>query len=166
MQEAYVLIGGNIGNRIQYLREAIARIGGTCGTVLQQSSVYETAAWGKQDQAAFLNQVIKMATPYSPADLLRKLLLIELEMGRVRKEKYGERTIDIDILYVGMQVVHTPDLTVPHPKLAERRFALVPMAEINAELIDPSTQKSIRHMLNNCSDTLDVQVYIEDVQKI
>ncbi len=157
MNTAYLLIGGNLGDRAAYLALAMQQISALCGCVTSTSSIYETAAWGNTNQPAFYNQAIKLDTALSPEALLQALLAIELDMGRVREEKYGPRTIDLDILMINNIVVDTPMLTIPHPQLHNRRFALLPLNEIAPALHHPVLDKTIHELLLNCPDTLDVQ---------
>ena len=159
MNDAYLLIGGNIGNRVSFLQKSIESIEQSCGKISNKSLLYETQAWGKTDQDPFLNQVLKISTDLSPTELLEKLLTVEKQLGRIRDEKYGARTIDIDILYFGDEIISEPRLTIPHPRIAERRFVLVPLAEIAKTLIDPMLQQSIEILLKNCTDQLEVSVY-------
>jgi len=157
MNTAYLLIGGNLGDRAAYLGEAINQISAQCGRVISTSSIYETAAWGNVNQPAFYNQAVKLVTILSPEALIERLLAIENEMGRVRTEKYGPRTIDLDILMINDIVIDTPTLTIPHPQLHNRRFALLPLHEIAPALHHPVLNKTIHELLLNCLDTLDVQ---------
>jgi 2-amino-4-hydroxy-6-hydroxymethyldihydropteridine diphosphokinase len=157
MNTAYLLIGGNLGDRAAYLAEAINQISAQCGRVISTSSIYETAAWGNVNQPAFYNQAVKLVTILSPEALIERLLAIENEMGRVRTEKYGPRTIDLDILMINDIVIDTPTLTIPHPQLHNRRFALLPLHEIAPALHHPVLNKTIHELLLNCLDTLDVQ---------
>jgi 2-amino-4-hydroxy-6-hydroxymethyldihydropteridine diphosphokinase len=128
-----------------------------CGRVTSISSLYETAAWGNTNQPAFYNQAICVETTLEPENLLARLLTIEIEMGRVREEKYGPRTIDLDILMVNDIVLDSPTLTIPHPQLHNRRFALLPLIEIAPTLLHPVLDKTMHELLLNCPDTLDVQ---------
>lgn len=157
MNTAYLLIGGNLGDRAAYLAEAINQISAQYGRVISTSSIYETAAWGNVNQPAFYNQAVKLVTILSPEALIERLLAIENEMGRVRTEKYGPRTIDLDILMINDIVIDTPTLTIPHPQLHNRRFALLPLHEIAPALHHPVLNKTIHELLLNCLDTLDVQ---------
>lgn len=159
MKKAYLLIGGNIGDRLSYLKKAIRLIEQQCGTVIITSSIYETAAWGKTDQAAFLNQVLLIETDLKPESLLETILKIENSLDRKRTEKYDPRTIDIDILYYEGEEIETDQLTIPHPKISERRFVLTPLAEIEPELIDPVHKKRIQNLLDECQDTLEVKKF-------
>jgi 2-amino-4-hydroxy-6-hydroxymethyldihydropteridine diphosphokinase len=157
MNTAYLLIGGNLGDRAAYLAMAVQHISTLCGRVTATSSVYETAAWGNTNQPAFYNQAICVETILEAETLLERLLAIELEMGRAREEKYGPRTIDLDILMINDSVVDTPTLTIPHPQMHNRRFALLPLNEIAPALHHPVLDKTIHELLLNCPDTLDVQ---------
>lgn len=164
MKEAYLLIGGNIGDRFFFLEKAKSLISQQCGAILTTSSVYETAAWGKEDQPAFLNQVLIIQTELMPMALMAAILEIEQQMGRMRKEKNGERNIDIDILYYENDVIELPDLAIPHPRIYLRKFALIPLLELNATKIDPLHNKSIRALLESCPDSLEVRKFSPDVQ--
>jgi len=157
MHTAYLLIGGNLGNRSENLDQAIELIKKTCGSIVSKSSIYETAAWGLTEQPDFLNQVLVLQTKLEPENLMKQLLLIEEAMGRIRSIKMGPRTIDLDILLMEGIIVTTELLTLPHPALPKRRFALLPLSEVAPELIHPVEKKAIFHLLKDCTDTLDVQ---------
>ena len=157
MSTAYLLIGGNIGDRFLYLNDAKKLIETQCGTIIQKSSVYETAAWGITEQPKFLNQVLVLSTTLNPQALLQTLLSIEEKMGRIRNIKLGPRTIDIDILLIDDLVIQTKNLTVPHPALSQRRFALIPLDEVASTIIHAIENKSIHQLLQDCTDVLDVQ---------
>lgn len=156
-QYVYLLIGSNIGDRKKHLSDALWAIETQAGAIRGRSSVYETAAWGNVNQAPFYNQAIRISTFLDPHVLLTQLQLIERSMGRERKEKWGERVIDIDILLYGDQIIDTPDLKIPHPELQNRRFALIPMAEIADDLIHPKLFQTIHELLKNCPDALAVK---------
>lgn len=156
MHKAYLLIGGNMGNRVGYLEQAASLIGKMAGRVTRCSSIYETAAWGKMDQAAFLNQVLELETEEDAMDLMTTLLLIEEKMGRRRLNRYGPRIIDIDILLFDQQVHDTAHIAIPHPQLPNRRFALVPLAELASDLVHPVEGVTIKVMLDECPDELAV----------
>jgi 2-amino-4-hydroxy-6-hydroxymethyldihydropteridine diphosphokinase len=157
MNTAYLLIGGNVGNRAANLQTALKRIAETCGTITSTSSLYETAAWGNTNQPSFYNQAVVVTTPLSPVALMDQLLEIELEMGRIRTQKYGPRTIDLDILMIDELVISSEKLTIPHPQMQNRRFALLPLVEVAPTLTHPLLDQSIGVLLQNCPDTLDVQ---------
>jgi 2-amino-4-hydroxy-6-hydroxymethyldihydropteridine diphosphokinase len=153
MNHAYLLIGGNLGNMSENLRSARGRISDSCGPLLQVSSIYQTAAWGKTDQPDFLNQALQLQTTLEPEALLRTLLRIEIEMGRERLERYGPRFIDIDIIFYDDRIIDTESLTLPHPQLEKRRFVLAPLAEIAGNFRHPLLNKTVNELLEICPDT-------------
>lgn len=157
MNTAYLLTGGNMGNRAFHLQQAEQYIQQYCGEIVCSSSIYKTEAWGFTDQPAFYNQALELKTALSPDQLMRKLLEIELEMGRIRTLKMGPRIIDLDILLIDDLIIESELLSVPHPALVERRFALLPLAEIAPLLIHPIEGKTITALLDSCTDTLNVQ---------
>ena len=157
MNTAYLLIGGNLGNRKENFVKAISLIKEQCGAVTKSSSIYETEAWGKTDQPSFLNQALEIETALSARQLLRKILKIEKIMGRVRKEKLGPRIIDIDILFLENEIHDLHFLKIPHPEIQNRRFVLVPLAEINPGLAHPVLKKTIAQLLEECPDKLEVK---------
>ena len=123
-------------------------------TVVRCSSVYATEAWGKTDQPQFLNQVIEVDTKLDPHALLDKILATEKILGRSRKERWGPRTIDIDILLYGNHVLNTPSLRVPHPELQNRKFTLAPLREIAPDLVHPTLNKTVAELDDTCPDPL------------
>jgi len=157
MNISYLLIGGNEGNRMAWLADACAQIEESAGIILRLSSFYETAAWGKTDQDDFLNQALQVQTELDAPSLLFALLKIEEKMGRRRMEKWGSRLIDIDILFFNEEIIRLPELVIPHPEIQNRRFALVPMEEIAPLYIHPVLERSIRDLLAECPDKLDVK---------
>jgi 2-amino-4-hydroxy-6-hydroxymethyldihydropteridine diphosphokinase len=156
MNEAFLLIGGNMGDRLDYLSKAGISISESCGVIARASSIYETAAWGKEDQSPFLNQVLQLKTKLDPQGLLRALLEIEHQLGRERIGKYGPRVIDLDILFFNDEVVREEGLTIPHPQMQNRRFVLEPLNEIAPEKMHPVLQKKIAQLLAECPDPLPV----------
>jgi 2-amino-4-hydroxy-6-hydroxymethyldihydropteridine diphosphokinase len=148
----FLLLGTNLGDRFENLLVARNHVAITTGKIITESSIYETAAWGKTDQGPFLNQVIEIETDSTPTALLAQLLSIESIMGRVREEKWGPRLIDLDILLYDEIIVQSESLTIPHPALHRRRFTLIPLAEIAANIVHPVLQKSIATLLKECSD--------------
>jgi 2-amino-4-hydroxy-6-hydroxymethyldihydropteridine diphosphokinase len=159
MKEAYILIGGNMGDRPAYLSAAATLIDERAGRILRASALYETAAWGMEQQPDFLNQVLLIGTALNPLDLLHKLLDAERDMGRFRTEKYGPRIIDMDILFYDRWIVSIPGLQVPHPRIQERRFVLAPLCELSPEFRHPSFNLSVRQLLDRCTDPLPVHKY-------
>lgn len=160
MKKAYLLLGSNSGNRRQNLLDAIEHIENYAGKVVMSSSVYETAPWGNPDQPNYFNQAVLIETHMEPSILMHELLSIERLLGRKRIEneasKWGQRLIDIDILFFNNDTLQTEQLTIPHPRLHERNFALKPMMEIAPEYKHPITGENIKHLAENCSDTLAV----------
>lgn len=162
MKITYLLIGSNEGNRMQWLKEAIKQIGDKCGAIEQQSSIYQTAAWGLEDQPDFLNMALEVHTNLNTLELLKSINTIEGNLGRQRKVKWGQRTLDIDILFYNQETINTPNLIVPHPRLEERRFALLPLNEIAPNMVHPISKKTVSQLLAECTDTLDVELYEMD----
>ena len=157
MRTAHLLIGGNLGDRKENLLTAISLINEQCGPLTRSSSVYETEAWGKTDQPSFLNLALEISTSLNARQLMRKILKIEKEMGRVRKEKLGPRIIDIDILLYENEIHDLRFLKIPHPEMQNRRFVLVPLAEIDPTLQHPVLKKTIAELLEECPDNLEVK---------
>lgn len=154
MNKAYLLIGGNMGDRLANLENAKKAIEKDLGNILYTSSVYETAAWGKEDQPAFLNQALLIETNLKAEDLMNTLLQIEKNMGRIRQEYLGPRTIDLDIIFFNDQIMNTENLTIPHPQMQKRNFVLTPLNEIAPDFIHPVFNRSIAQLLMDCEDSL------------
>ncbi len=152
MQNIYLLLGTNEGDRRANLAKAIELCNKWAGRVSKLSSIYETAPWGKTDQSAFLNQAIRVESELPAQTLLEQLKDIEKEVGRVSTEKWGPRVIDIDIIFYGSEVIQQPKLLVPHPYLPVRRFALLPLAEIAGEFVHPVLKKTVNELLEECPD--------------
>ena len=157
MNKAYLLTGGNEGDRYLNMQQARTNIEHICGQLLQVSSIYETVPWGKRDQPDFLNQVLHIGTILSPEELLRAILSIEEKGGRKRTVKNAPRTIDIDILFYNHLVLEKPGLSIPHPRIADRRFVLKPLDEISPEFVHPVLGKTIHQLLLECKDELGVK---------
>jgi 2-amino-4-hydroxy-6-hydroxymethyldihydropteridine diphosphokinase len=147
VKTVYLSLGANLGNRQQNLRVAIEHLGPAGITVRRVSSIYETEPLDLAGQPMFLNLVVEAETALMPLQLLSRTLRIERELGRKRTVPKGPRTIDIDIVLYGSSVINTPELVVPHPRLAERRFVLEPLAELAPDLRHPVTRRTVREML-------------------
>jgi 2-amino-4-hydroxy-6-hydroxymethyldihydropteridine diphosphokinase len=153
----YLLLGSNRGDKAMFLTRAIEQISLTAGRVLVTSSRYETAPWGFTDEEYFINQAVKLETTLSPTELLVTLNNIEEMLGRKRTgSTYESRTIDIDILFYADKVIVSDVLKIPHPLLQERRFTLVPLAEIAPKLVHPVFKKSVFTLLSECQDSKEV----------
>ena len=155
--KVYLLLGSNMGARLQLLEEAIKNISIQVGKVTAQSSIYETAAWGKTDQPGFLNVAVEVTTALTPLEVLSSALAIEAQLGRVREEKWGTRLIDIDIIFYNNEVLSIPNqLEIPHPEMRNRKFVLVPLVEIAPEMLHPVFHTSISSLLRALKDDLPV----------
>ncbi|XZF14410.1 2-amino-4-hydroxy-6-hydroxymethyldihydropteridine diphosphokinase [Chitinophagaceae bacterium MMS25-I14] len=154
IHEAYLLLGSNEGNRAGILDDAVKNIAITCGPLIKVSSVYETAAWGLEDQPAFLNMVTCIHTSFTPDALLAAIQLIEANAGRQRTVKWGQRTLDIDILFYDELVITDPHLQIPHPHMQNRRFTMEPLAEVAPGKIHPALHLTVKELLDTCPDPL------------
>ena len=157
MNQTYLLIGGNMGNRQENLEVATRRIAATIGEIKQSSAIYETEAWGLEEQPAFLNQVLLVSSTLNAQQVLKQILNIEHDMGRARIQKFGPRIIDIDILFFNRDIIHEPGLNVPHPQLHLRRFTLKPLNDIAPQFRHPELGKTISDLLSTCPDPLTVK---------
>lgn len=180
MAEVFVLLGSNRGNRQEFISRAIEMIALEAGPVLKESAMYESEPWGFDDPIPFLNKVVEIETPLEPQDLLEKLLTIETKLGRIRPfdgcgcgftpkasggpaangrepQAYAGRTIDLDVLFYGERLVFTDSLMVPHPRLHERKFALIPLHEIAPDFVHPLLRKTISELLHECRDQAKVK---------
>ncbi len=158
----FLSLGSNLGDRMANLRLAVSLLYRQGYAVTTQSSgVYETAAWGDIPQPDFLNAVIQVETVLEPIALMEAVLAVERQMGRVRTQKWGPRTIDIDILFWGETVIATERLTVPHPYVQDRRFILKPLKEIAPDFMHPVLLQTIENLWSSCIDPLEVRGYSE-----
>lgn len=158
MHKVFFSIGGNIGDRHSNLEQAVQEIGKKVGKILSISTIYETKAWGIENQPDFLNQALLVETKLSPLATLDVVLNIELGMGRIRERKWYTRLIDIDLLFFDHQIIESERLTIPHPFLAERNFVLAPLAEIAPDFIHPVFQRRISDLYKKSPDPLEVHI--------
>lgn len=144
MNTVFISLGSNIGNRLQYLQRAVSllELVGQVN-VVKVSSVYETDPVGYEEQAAFLNMVVEVETSLTPHEILKKCNEIEAELGRTREVHWGPRTVDLDILLYNEENMKTQDLIIPHPRMMERGFVLIPLVELQANLVDPQSKQLI-----------------------
>ncbi len=151
--KAFLSLGSNEGDSRAHLRKAIMAI-----RQLEKSQVdgisklYRTAAWGKKDQPDFLNLVVSLSTFLEPEVLMESLILIEEKLGRVRKEKWGQRIIDIDILLYGNEKINLEKLSIPHPEMQNRKFVLVPLMDLDPQIFHPVLKKNMAQLLDDCED--------------
>lgn len=153
----YLGLGSNLGDRAANLRAAIAAMPPGI-EIINASTIYETAPWGFEDQGKFLNQVVKVQTNLTPEALLDYLKQIEIHVGRTPTFRNGPREIDIDILFYDDLILETDELTIPHPRLAERAFVLAPLMDLAAALLHPVLGQSISELLAKL-DTTDIKPF-------
>jgi len=149
-------LGSNVGDRVANLRTAYDLIHRTIGKVAKYSHLYETEPWGNKEQEPFINQVIMINTTLDPRELLEAITKVERQMGRVKKEKWGPRIIDVDILFYGKRIIRDKGLDIPHPELHKRAFVLVPLLELAPEFEHPMLKKAIDELYMACDDQSDV----------
>jgi len=147
MNRVFIGLGSNVGDRLRYLQRAVTALGELPGTSVKNlSAVYETEPVGLKDQPTFLNAVVEIETTLDVRSLYAALKEIERQLGRVTRQRWGPREIDLDLLYYNDMVLSDSDLSVPHPEVSNRRFVLIPLAEIAPEFIDPVRNTTIREM--------------------
>jgi len=161
MKIAYIALGTNLGERLENLRRALEMLSAEAGILVQAvSSVYETEPVGGPEQGQFLNACAAIATSLTPTALLLTMLDIEEKMGRIRKERWGSRLIDLDLLIYEGITMNTPLLELPHPRLTERDFVLIPLADIAPDLPIPRCGKTVREILSSRPKAKDVKLYL------
>lgn len=161
MNVTYLCLGGNIGDRETALNQAILIISQEIGNIVSKSGIYETEAWGVENQQAYLNQCIAVTTNLTAEELIHKVLVIEKQLGRKRSNSitYEPRIIDIDIIFYNNTIIETPQLTVPHPRLHLRKFVLIPLNEIASNHLHPILNKTIFNLLSDCEDLSEVKEF-------
>lgn len=167
MHTCHLLLGSNLGNRIENISNALNYIGLQIGRLVSVSSVYETEPWGFQSEDLFLNQAVIVETHLTPQSVLKIIQQIEQELGRVRFDGsgYKSRIIDVDILFFDDEIIDSQSLTIPHPQLHNRRFVLTPLTEISPEKVHPVQKKNISQLLEMCNDPLSVRIFAKEVTK-
>jgi 2-amino-4-hydroxy-6-hydroxymethyldihydropteridine diphosphokinase len=157
---AYLLLGSNLGDREEVLRQAIAHIAKEIGSIDAQSSIYETEPWGNINQPGFLNLALKVNTKLSAMQVLEEALAIEKQLGRVRLERWGSRIIDIDIIFYNADVIRIEDqLSIPHPEMQNRKFVLEPLCEIAPEFLHPLLNRTVKELFESLTDKSLVKRY-------
>ena len=152
MNNAYLLIGGNLGDRLANLNNAIQKIELHCGKIISSSAIYETAAWGFTEQPPFFNQALQVKTALSATELMQQLLSIELSLGRERLLPLGPRTIDLDIIYFNNEIIQNDIVSIPHPRMEQRNFVLIPLNEIAPTYLHPVLNIPTSTLLKQCKD--------------
>ena len=158
MARVFVGLGSNRGDRHRFLSDAVSALQALpCWSLRRVSSVYETEPVGNKDQPSFLNGVAEFSCDGKAEDILALLKETERKIGRVPTERWGPREIDLDLLYVGAEVRQGPEFRLPHPEREERKFVIIPLAEIAPEFIDPLCHCAVKELLDRCADTSAVQ---------
>jgi len=168
MAELFILLGGNVGDKAKIFEHTIKLIGESIGVITKRSSVYETESWGFEADL-FWNQVIIINTKLNPIEILHLTQSIEVAMGRSKKQAkhnksnhYSDRIIDIDLLFYDQLLLNTPELTIPHSKIGERLFVLVPLNELESEKYHPVLGMTIKELLRICPDRLKVERLVDE----
>lgn len=159
---SYIILGSNMGDSCAIIAKAVEKIGERCGKIVASSSVYESEPWGFDAENNFLNQMLCIETDLDARTLLKELLQIEAELGRQRHEsqqRYVSRPIDIDIVYYSDMINDDDFLVLPHPRMSQRKFVLMPLCEIAADFIHPVFKKSSMTLLKDCNDDSEVSLY-------
>lgn len=157
MINVFLLLGSNLGNRELFLQQAVQLIEQNIAPVTKASGIYETQSWGKTDEPDYLNQVVQLQTELPAQTVLKRILNIEIMLGRKRDVKWGSRIIDIDILFYGDKIINEPELIVPHPELHNRRFTLEPLEELAPDFLHPVLKKSVLKLKKELKDSLIVK---------
>ncbi len=158
--KVYISLGSNLGDKISNIKKAIELINNNSGNVISIAPLYSSEPWGFESTENFLNTAIEIETKLNPFELIKTLQIIEKELGRIKNDDltYSNRTIDLDIVFFNSKIINNKILKIPHPHLYNRRFVLLPLSQIAHDFIDPLTNKSIHKLLNECSDTSELEV--------
>ncbi len=159
MEQLYILLGGNLGDKQKIFTETERLIGVQLGKIGSKSHIYETEPWGFESDDLFWNQAIIVETNLSAAECLNAIHYIEEQVGRIRSnQQYSSRIIDIDILFYGDHIIHSRELEIPHPRMIDRKFVLLPLSEIASDKIHPFFGKTVHQLLIDCPDPLQVSM--------
>ena len=161
MNIVYLLLGSNLNDRFAAMQAARDAVSESIGKILKKSAIYESEPWGFHSENHFLNQVIKVETTFDPFLIMNIISDIESGLGRTRNplEGYESRIIDIDILFYNNEIIKDDKLIIPHPKIQERMFTLIPLNELDNTLVHPGFLKSVGELVKECRDTLHVHLY-------
>ena len=159
MNKVYLQLGSNLGERAIVISDAVKKISESIGKVSALSQVYESTPWRVDGQANYLNQILEVKTIFSAQDILAAILKIEKDLGRVRIEKWGERLIDIDIIFFNNDIIETAELCIPHRHMHERNFVLIPLNEIAPNFFHPKYKKTVAQLYNESRDSEKVVEY-------
>ena len=159
MNIVFLQLGSNLGNRELLLQDAVIAVEDRVGSVVEKSRTYESTPWRVEGQENYLNLIIKVKTALMADDVLSAILDIEQKLGRIRIEKWGERLIDLDIIFYNDAIIETPQLCVPHKHMHERMFVLIPLHNIAADMVHPKYNKTVEELLKQCTDTQLVKEY-------
>lgn len=160
IRNVFLGLGSNLNDRLEYLKTAASVIG-SCGNIniVNSSFIYETEPWGIRNQNSFLNQVVEIETSFSPSDLLSFIKETESKSGRIERDKWHEREIDIDILFFDTLVFNSENFSVPHKEVQNRKFVLVPMCELNGDFVHPVLYKTMNELLAITKDISEVKIF-------
>lgn len=159
MNIVYLQLGSNLGDRLKQLEDATVEIEMKIGSVINRSKIYESSPWGVLNQSNYLNQILEVETKLDAQSVLRLVLGVEKSLGRIRKEKWGERLIDIDLLFYNSDIIRAPGLDIPHKHLHKRKFVLIPLNEIAENYKHPKYMKKVKDLLIECDDNNTVNEY-------
>ena len=159
MNTIFLQLGSNMGDRNAYLQKARKLITEKIGMIKKRSRIYESVPWGIENQNNYLNQVLELKSKFTADEVLQKILDIENKIGRIRNEKWGERIIDIDILFYNDLIIEKEELCIPHIHLHNRKFVLTPLHEISPDYVHPKYRKKVSELMQECKDTEKIEEY-------